>query len=459
MNGRMQFTIRLNGPKGKESKDSAPPAPGNAGNAGSTKASNVVERVGVQPQKKDGPCHGALPPALLGAYKAPPKAPPQASSAPPGVWQPQQAPRLAYPEGTKGLENRTNTFHCFMNVCLQGCLHLKQLRKGIIEAGHRCLLQEPGAEAAGKKCLLCEVRYIVESAPRTEGTYLKPDLVRVALRCSNPSLQENAMADAVETFSTICEEMTRSVRENSEIDPFLRILPPSPYILNAFEFLYTAAAPGSTRPCFSALLKQACSLSLEQITPDTLRYTPEIFPYHVAWRVYPTVPDDCSSDPLRDDIRTFCMNLGMQVNLHITHDLPRLPNTPPRTSTLRGFLAYYPGMHYTSFFKLPSGVWAHFDDRNVRSLSSSWADIVEFMVKGKHMPVMLFYETDDVEPPPPPAGPESFDDDEWTNVTPEEGKEAPGRGSDGEAAPVAAEEAPPAEEKPAPAKGWLSSYF
>eukprot|EP01060_Flectonema_neradi_P029510 TRINITY_DN4096_c0_g1_i1.p1 TRINITY_DN4096_c0_g1~~TRINITY_DN4096_c0_g1_i1.p1 ORF type:complete len:331 (+),score=36.24 TRINITY_DN4096_c0_g1_i1:31-1023(+) len=304
----------------------------------------------------------------------------------------------------KGLFNNVNTYHCFLNVCLQGCLHLEQLRSCIIEAGHKCRAPEP--------CLFCEVRYLLQAADRTTGTYLKPDLVREAIEADKETDVENEkMSDAVETFEFLIKRLMQNAAESAPGDPLLRVLPPTCSMVSAPLFLKGLS---ETSLSLTNLLK----VSLVDLG-STFHYTPCIFPYHVNWRKYGVDEQEI----LKDDIRSFGSTLTGHIDITALHGWSSATETGLLTGSLKGFICYYPGMHYTCFFRLPARhrssrpIWVHFDDTSVREISSKWTHVVEFLAVGKHIPVLLFYEANEEVPPP------ETDEDGWISVNRDSGPE------------------------------------
>ena len=309
----------------------------------------------------------------------------------------------------KGLFNNVNAYHCFLNVCLQGCLHLDQLRSGIIEAGHKCCAPEP--------CLFCEVRYLLQAADRTTGTYLKPDLVREAVEADKDTDVENEkMSDAVETFEFLVRKLMQNAAESAPNDPLLRVLPPSCSMISAPLFLKGIA---ETTLSLSNLLK----VSLVDLG-TTFHYTPCIFPYHIVWKKYSIDEQEI----LKNDIRAFASTIYNTVDITSLHGWSSSTETGLLSGSLKGFICYYPGMHYTCFFRFPARrkssqpIWFHFDDTSVREISSKWNHVVEFLAVGKHIPVLLFYEANEEVPPP------ETDEDGWISVAREDGSTAEKKG-------------------------------
>eukprot|EP01059_Diplonema_ambulator_P006521 TRINITY_DN161_c0_g1_i1.p1 TRINITY_DN161_c0_g1~~TRINITY_DN161_c0_g1_i1.p1 ORF type:complete len:342 (+),score=53.98 TRINITY_DN161_c0_g1_i1:99-1124(+) len=264
----------------------------------------------------------------------------------------------------KGLENEVDAYHCFLNVCLQGCLHLDGVREVLIETAHSC---------EGEGCVLCEVRYVIQSASRIRASYLSPVLVRAALHGKvGKEVQPNKMADAVEVFWMLFGEMQKTLPKNA----FLGIFPDVNYMLNAQR----------------TITMQDVSAALLAEQPEGApSITHSLYPIQVIWRNYPPYSQD-----LQTDLVSFASLL--QARLHLHNVSPHLYKTVERFATLKGFIAYYPGMHYTAVFKLPGegSPWVHFDDTLISPISPDWADVVSFIARGKHMPVMLFYERDEI---------------------------------------------------------------
>eukprot|EP01064_Diplonema_japonicum_P015064 TRINITY_DN2282_c1_g1_i1.p1 TRINITY_DN2282_c1_g1~~TRINITY_DN2282_c1_g1_i1.p1 ORF type:complete len:321 (+),score=10.53 TRINITY_DN2282_c1_g1_i1:86-1048(+) len=271
----------------------------------------------------------------------------------------------------KGMDNQFDAYHCFLNVCLQGCLHLRALREVIIETGHSC---------TGKECVLCEVRFVVQSAPRVTASYLSPELVRTALENKvGSNIRPHEMSDAVEVFWALCSEMQKTLPEKA-LDG---IFPESAYILTALQSI-TAQN-----------LSFVIASNVQEGYP-LARHS--LFPVQVVWKNYPP-----QSTQLQTDLVSFASVMHAQLDLRVIspHLYPR-----PHSASLKGFIAYYPGMHYTAVFRLESGVWVHFDDKLIREISVQWKDVMGFISRGKHMPVLLFYEADEVD----------SDLEEWVDV-------------------------------------------
>eukprot|EP00754_Rhynchopus_humris_P035607 Rhum_TRINITY_DN17141_c0_g1::Rhum_TRINITY_DN17141_c0_g1_i1::g.165291::m.165291 len=444
---RLRMTIQVDQQQAQRRTPDQPPS------QKPTRASNPPPSKPLNPPKTS----QARPPPQSQTKAAP--AAPLAAAKPPTA-SPATGINCSTVQYLKGLQNDPHTYQCFVNVCLQGFLQLESLRQGVVEVGHACAKQREG----DKVCVLCEVQYVVQSAPRTRAEFLRPDLVSRALHvASNLSIRPSTMSDATEVFFVITDELRNCTTNAAYWDD---ILPAAPLLLNVTAFV-DDAAQYETCPklLLPSHLNTACAASFAAPLPKP----PAVLPFLCVWRrMEPNSPE------FRRTLRVFTANINATppAGSDESETIPlsaldaRFVSTsqadhedddwdvPSREEMaeadgasaapepksfagegdmeLRGFVAYYPGKHYTAFFKLRKGkvigggetqvdagrdVWAHFDDTRIRAISSKWSDVQEFLVAGNHMPVLLFYERHRAEGTPDASAATSPDlPDDWVEV-------------------------------------------
>ena len=288
-------------------------------------------------------------------------------------------------------------------------MQLEALRRAIIEAPHVCPQQSPtykvgedtfGTPAPPRACVLCEVNHVVKSAIRTNSTTIEPYLVSKALCETNATLRPQQMSDASEAFFYIMDslrsctgERPEDERQSASFSPLYwdKVIPAGGLMLNVSTFVQSASQQNATLP---SLLNAAC-FDVEEDASFSLPCPPAILPFQCVWRrLEPdSVEFEATLMVLAQSI------IGEEFNFSELH--LDCGAEPTDKVALRGFVAYYTGMHYTAFFRMNSvkscdgstkkDVWVHFDDSRIKAIGE-WNSVVRYLVQGKHMPVLLFYE-------------------------------------------------------------------
>jgi len=280
--------------------------------------------------------------------------------------------------GTKGLDNDTSLNHCFVNVALQAMMQLEAYRSAVLQAAHEC----PSAGKPGQ-CIMCEVRFLMQSNMRTSEAVLSPHLVRTVLEQAG-RCQEGTMADASEIFGCLVENISAGVTsrtpdDNAVTQAFIPEVTGNNLVTVAdFLKVVRERREDSPEPSLVELLKASLCLPSLPFIPKVMVYSPvwDVRKYHAG------------KGDIKKDVRDFTMHLDREIDLKKLHG----PEGCGGRARLKGMVTYYSGLHYTCHFFIEDR-WVEFDDRKVTP-RGTWSDVVDWVSLGGYQPTLLFYETE-----------------------------------------------------------------
>eukprot|EP00756_Hemistasia_phaeocysticola_P054885 Hpha_TRINITY_DN3079_c0_g1::TRINITY_DN3079_c0_g1_i1::g.138512::m.138512 len=206
--------------------------------------------------------------------------------------------------GAKGLDNTVTAHHCFINVALQAMMQLGQFRTAVLQAAHEC----PSTDSPGQ-CLLCEVRYLMQSNRRTSDSYLSPQLVRTVLEQVG-CCEEGKMADASEIFGALVKGVCDGISSRTPDDPTNRVFIPGvtdTNLLTVADFLSTLRSlpEGSAGSTLTQLLQVSLSL------PE-LPFLPKVVVLSPVWNNFKYRE---GHGDIKRDVQDFTAQLDSEINL------------------------------------------------------------------------------------------------------------------------------------------------
>lgn len=142
--------------------------------------------------------------------------------------------------------------------------------------------------------------------------------------------------------------------------------------------------------------KTCASCKKATLEPKTMNLfsNPNVFTFAIHW----VDPDEAKRDEIERIFQLITPLIDAQQFMHT-----QTKDERKTTFILRGFISYY-GKHYMAYFYSEQhDYWMHLDDSKITEVGN-FQDVVNMCIKGKELPILLFYESqsflEDVLPDP-----------------------------------------------------------